>query len=40
MHQTNNKLSPTELSRYARHIAIPDFGMEGQLKLKYKTLTL
>lgn len=26
--------SPTELARYARHITIPEFGMEGQQKLK------
>ena len=26
--------SPAELSRYARHISIPDFGIEGQRKLK------
>ncbi len=34
MHQNTNKLSSVELSRYARHITIPEFGMEGQLKLK------
>ncbi|MEZ5387216.1 MAG: molybdopterin-synthase adenylyltransferase MoeB [Prosthecobacter sp.] len=27
-------LTPAELSRYARHLAIPEFGMEGQRKLK------
>ncbi len=27
-------LSPAELARYARHIAIPEFGVEGQEKLK------
>lgn len=29
-----NNLTTAELSRYARHIAIPDFGLEGQQKLK------
>ncbi len=28
------KLSGAELARYARHIAIPEFGLPGQLKLK------
>jgi adenylyltransferase/sulfurtransferase len=28
------KLSPEELARYNRHIIIPEFGMEGQRKLK------
>jgi len=27
-------LTPHELSRYARHLAIPEFGIEGQRKLK------
>lgn len=27
-------LSPDELRRYARHLAIPEFGIEGQRKLK------
>lgn len=31
---SNNKLSPDELTLYARHLTIPEFGMEGQLKLK------
>jgi sulfur-carrier protein adenylyltransferase/sulfurtransferase len=26
--------SPAELSRYARHFVLPDFGVEGQLRLK------
>ena len=30
----NNRLNSKELSRYARHIAIPEFGIEGQQKLK------
>ena len=30
--QTN--LTDEELSRYARHISLPSFGMEGQKKLK------
>jgi len=29
-----NNLNPKELSRYSRHIAIPEFGVEGQQKLK------
>mgnify|MGYP006385132467 CR=1 FL=1 len=28
------KLSKEELSRYSRHLIIPEFGMEGQKKLK------
>ena len=28
------KLSPPEMARYARHIAIPEFNIEGQKKLK------
>ncbi len=28
------KLSPAELARYSRHIAIPEFNIEGQKKLK------
>lgn len=28
------QLNPSELARYARHFALPDFGMEAQLKLK------
>ena len=28
------KLSPAELSRYSRHITIPEFNIEGQKKLK------
>lgn len=27
-------LTPDELSRYARHLAIPEFGIEGQRKLR------
>ncbi|MBB5031260.1 molybdopterin-synthase adenylyltransferase MoeB [Prosthecobacter vanneervenii] len=27
-------LSPAELSRYARHLAIPEFGLEGQRKMR------
>ena len=27
-------LSPAELQRYARHLAMPEFGMDGQRKLK------
>jgi sulfur-carrier protein adenylyltransferase/sulfurtransferase len=30
----NNKLSPAEMARYARHITIPEFGLKGQQKLK------
>ena len=29
-----NDLSPAELQRYARHLSIPEFGLEGQRKLK------
>ena len=31
---TENNLSPKEMARYARHIAIPEFNVEGQKKLK------
>jgi len=31
---TENNLSPQEMARYARHIAIPEFNIEGQKKLK------
>ncbi len=31
---SENKLSPAELARYSRHIIIPEFGREGQEKLK------
>jgi adenylyltransferase/sulfurtransferase len=34
MSDNNLTLSPAELARYDRHIIIPDFGMEAQLKLK------
>jgi sulfur-carrier protein adenylyltransferase/sulfurtransferase len=30
----NSPFSQVELARYARHFALPDFGMEGQIKLK------
>jgi molybdopterin/thiamine biosynthesis adenylyltransferase/rhodanese-related sulfurtransferase len=30
----NIQLSPSEMARYARHIAIPEFNVEGQKKLK------
>jgi sulfur-carrier protein adenylyltransferase/sulfurtransferase len=29
-----SNFSPAELSRYARHFVLPDFGVEGQLRLK------
>lgn len=31
---TPSDLSPAEFQRYARHLSIPEFGKEGQLKLK------
>lgn len=32
--EINHLLSPEEMARYARHVIIPEFGLEGQLKLK------
>ncbi len=36
LHSTDTMpdLSPAELQRYARHLTMPEFGMEGQRKLK------
>lgn len=34
MNLNNNNLSAEEMARYARHITIPEFGLEGQKKLK------
>ena len=34
------KLSPDELRRYNRHIILPDFGLEGQEKLKESSVLL
>ncbi len=30
----NEHLSPEEVLRYSRHLTLPDFGIEGQIKLK------
>ncbi len=34
MNKTNDQFSTAELSRYARHFTLPDFGREGQKRLK------
>jgi adenylyltransferase/sulfurtransferase len=34
MSNSISQLSPEELARYSRHVIIPEFGLEGQLKLK------
>ncbi|MFN2439601.1 MAG: ThiF family adenylyltransferase, partial [Chitinophagaceae bacterium] len=34
MSTTNINFSPAEYARYNRHIIIPEFGLEGQKKLK------
>lgn len=34
MTNTTTNFTPNELARYARHISIPEFGLEGQQKLK------
>jgi adenylyltransferase/sulfurtransferase len=28
------QLQPEEITRYARHLSLPEVGLEGQLKLK------
>lgn len=33
-------LSPDEIRRYSRHLTLPDFGMEGQKKLKASSVLL
>ena len=36
----NIEFSKGELGHYSRHLSIPEFGMEGQKKLKYGTRSL
>ncbi|MFX4243569.1 molybdenum cofactor biosynthesis protein MoeB, partial [Aliarcobacter butzleri] len=30
----HNRLSQEEITRYSRHLILPEVGLEGQLKLK------
>jgi len=38
--QKQAKLSPDELQRYSRHLTLPEFGREGQEKLKQSSVLL
>src|SRR5476649_813516 len=36
----NVELSPQEIARYSRHLIMPEFGMEGQKRLKAASVLL
>lgn len=38
--QSNGKLTHEEINRYARHLTLPEVGVDGQLKLKQASVLL